>query len=580
MYPAFLCLIVAALLILTLYVSSAFRRLHLHQLTKDLHNSSAILAASIEQKASTAPKTDFKAFVERLQNHDSYRISIISSAGTLIADTTDTSKISRSLLQRPEVIAALANGHGVDRRFSSISLRRMLYVAHVADLGDGESIVVRIAAPLDSIEPALSGLYRQLFLVGICIAIVAAILAWLIVQRLRIRIAEMQVGAEKFADGNLSFRLPIPRPKELSLLAHAMNSMAEQLNTRIRTIVAQKNQLDAVLSGMTEAVIAFDLSETVLFINPAAENLFSISADHTVARKLTEGVRNSQIQRLVNELRVHKENFVTSVPLNAERNRWIEVHCNVLQDDSEIVIGGLLVINEVTELRRLENIRKDFVANVSHELRTPITSILGFVETMLANRDLQFADQQRFLEIIKKHTKRLNAIIEDLLSLSRFEESGKQQNIEIRQVLLAQVLENVVTLCKSAADKKGITIQQECESDVTADIADSLVEQALVNLLDNAIKYSGTDKHVRIVVENCTNEFIFSVHDAGVGIPQKHLDRLFERFYRVDDGRSRKVGGTGLGLSIVKHIAQLLGGHVEVKSTYGQGSSFYLHIPK
>ncbi|MGD0785532.1 MAG: ATP-binding protein [Sedimentisphaerales bacterium] len=241
--------------------------------------------------------------------------------------------------------------------------------------------------------------------------------------------------------------------------------------------------------------------------------------------------------------------------------------------------GAILILNDVTRFRRLENIRKDFVANVSHELKTPITSIKGFVETLLEGgvKDPQQVNQ--FLEVIAKHTERLNAIVEDLLSLSRLEESRSKRDFVLKKVYLKSILSAAIELSGIKAHQKRITINLNCLDDLKVNANTLLLEQAVFNLIDNAIKYSEPDNIIKITAQESEKELLISVQDNGCGIEQKHLPRLFERFYVVDKSRSRKLGGTGLGLSIVKHIVQLHNGSVSVESTPSKGSTFTIHLP-
>ena len=243
-------------------------------------------------------------------------------------------------------------------------------------------------------------------------------------------------------------------------------------------------------------------------------------------------------------------------------------------------IGTLLVINEVTQLRRLENLRKDFVANVSHEIKTPLTAIKGFVETLHQGNVDEPEESERFLGIIQKHVDRLSSIIDDLLSLSRIEQEDERQAIEFENKPIKDIFESAVQICRSKAEEKKIDLHLACEENLSSYMDPTLLEQAVVNLLDNAIKYSEPNSAIHLTANLSDSEVKIIVEDQGIGIAKKHLSRLFERFYRVDKARSRKLGGTGLGLAIVKHIAQAHGGQVTVKSTAGKGSTFTIHLPK
>ena len=260
--------------------------------------------------------------------------------------------------------------------------------------------------------------------------------------------------------------------------------------------------------------------------------------------------------------------------------RVIDVKSSPLLDANQQQKGALIVFNDVTQMRRLENMRRDFVANVSHEIKTPLTAIKGFVETLQQGKVDKADENERFLGIIQKHVDRLNSIVEDLLALSRIEQEDEHKEINFQQVKIKDMFQAAVQLCQSKAEEKKIRIDIDCEQDTTAIFDPTLIEQAVVNLLDNALKYSEPQSTVMLKSHRQNSELVISIQDQGIGIAQKHLPRLFERFYRVDKARSRKMGGTGLGLAIVKHIAQAHGGHVRVESQLGEGSRFSIHLPQ
>jgi len=259
---------------------------------------------------------------------------------------------------------------------------------------------------------------------------------------------------------------------------------------------------------------------------------------------------------------------------------FLNGHGTLLRDEGGKKIGALIVLNDITRLKRLENIRTEFVANVSHEIKTPITAIKGFVETLADGRVKDEADARRFLGIIASHVSRLESIIEDLLRLSRIEKDAEAEEIHLRNENIMNVIENAVQLCKPTAESKGINIDLDCDENLVARINSPLLEQAIVNLIDNSIKYSDKDKKVRIKAFQDERGIFIEIIDQGKGIEEEHIPRLFERFYRVDKARSRRLGGTGLGLAIVKHIIQAHGGHVSVISSLGKGSTFTILLPK
>jgi two-component system phosphate regulon sensor histidine kinase PhoR len=362
-------------------------------------------------------------------------------------------------------------------------------------------------------------------------------------------------------------------------LAKALNEMATQLHDRILTITRQRNELEAVLASLSEGVLAVDSRGHVVSVNKAAAELLNIDPGQAQGRNVEEVTRNVGLQQFVKDALQSDKSTEGDVSFPDEGGRFLHLHGAGLLDARGERSGAVIVLSDMTRIHRLENLRRDFVANVSHELKTPVTSIQGFVEA-LQDGELGEPEQAvRYLGIIAKHAERLNAIIDDLLSLSRLEEVGQRRAILFETTNIKPILAAAVEFSGIKASQKNVTINLDCADRIQAKINTPLLEQAVVNLVDNAVKYSEEGRAVDVVAREQGREIVIEVRDEGCGIPPEHLERIFERFYVVDKGRSRKLGGTGLGLAIVKHIAQAHGGTVTVESTPGQGSSFRIHLP-
>jgi two-component system phosphate regulon sensor histidine kinase PhoR len=359
-----------------------------------------------------------------------------------------------------------------------------------------------------------------------------------------------------------------------------MNRMAGELRERIRTITAQRNELEAVFSSMVEGVFGVDQEERLLGMNPSAARIVGCNAAAVQGRTIQEVIRLSELQRFVVGALSSEKPVEKDLVLYGEAERIVQARGAPLRDAEGKRIGVLVVLNDVTRLAKLENIRKDFVANVSHEIKTPITAIKGFVETLQEGRTQDQEEIRRFLEIIHRHVDRLEAIVEDLLTLSRMEKEAETEGIPLEDHAVRDILARAVQACDDKAESKKIHLEIDCREDLKARMDPQLLEQAVVNLIDNAINYSEEGKSVTIKALERAQEIFIQVQDQGCGIERKHLDRVFERFYRVDKSRSRKLGGTGLGLAIVKHIVQSHGGRVSVESQLGVGSTFTLHLPR
>ena len=396
-------------------------------------------------------------------------------------------------------------------------------------------------------------------------------------KRLTRPLDELRHGAEMFAKGDLDRHLSMTGSRELDALAESMNRMSAMLSERIGEITSQRNELESLLSGMTEGVIVADREQRIVRLNQAAGRLFGVMPEKAQGRILHEVIRNSDLQRFTAHLLESVSPAEDEVVIHFGETRYLQAHGTFLPVNGEYNI--LIVLNEVTRIRQLENIRREFVSNVSHELKTPITSIKGFVETLLNGAMNDPADLTRFLGIILKHTDRLNSIIEDILDLSRIEQEGEKREVRLDRGRIRPVLVSAMQACRLKAESKALEMSLECPEDLEAEFNDNLLEMALVNLLDNAIKYSEAGSRVELEASVSPGGPEILVRDHGPGIEKKHLSRLFERFYRVDKARSRNQGGTGLGLSIVKHICQVHNGHVSVESEPGRGSTFIIQLP-
>lgn len=419
---------------------------------------------------------------------------------------------------------------------------------------------------------------------NVMLVLVAALLtagaSFALVWKIRVSLEKTREGARRFAEGDLEFRLEVPQSEELGGLAETLNQMAAQLDERISTINQQRNEQDAILGSMVEGVIAVDSASSILQINHAAAQLVGTRPDSVIGRSLHEVIRNREIHQLIDRSLNEGKPTVGETLYHGASERLLQVHVSALRNMDGESIGALMVLNDITRLRRLEQVRRDFVANVSHELKTPLTSIKGFIETLMDGALDQPEEARRFCSIIAKQVDRLQAIIEDLLSLSRIEQEVEDGQLELKSVRLADVLSSAAQCVEIQAAEKNIRVEIDCAPSVMAAINPPLFEQVAVNLIDNAIKYSDPGKRVSIRVTPAESFWDVSFADQGHGIDADHLNRIFERFYRVDKARSRKVGGTGLGLAIVKHIVTAHGGRVRVESKPGQGSIFTVSIPR
>jgi two-component system, OmpR family, phosphate regulon sensor histidine kinase PhoR len=481
---------------------------------------------------------------------------------------------------RPEVIHALQGQVGTNTRYSKTLNINMRYVAIPITQENAVVAVLRLALSIESIDRATATLRHHILAGGAIVVLAAAVLIGMVSRRISGPLEDIKHGAERFATGDLGYKVPIPDWLEMAPVAQAMNQMARDLDERICATVAERNERDAILSSMSEGVLAVDDRYNLLILNEAASQLMGITGSFPEGRGLQEVVRNTELLTFVERVLAGDEALEGQMVLrDIQQDRYIQSRGTALRNAAGRRIGAVIVLNDVTQLRRLENVRKDFVANVSHELKTPITSIKGFIETLSDGAIHDPADAKRFLDIVARQTQRLNAIIDDLLMLSRIEQQADRAEMELQSGALRPVIQAAVQLCEGKAAEKEVSLQVCCPEDLAARMNGPLLEQAVVNLIDNAIKYSNPKGQVRIEAAQTNGMVTIRVVDCGCGIEPEYLPRLFERFYRVDKARSRKQGGTGLGLAIVKHIAQAHGGRVAVESSPGKGSAFSIHLP-
>lgn len=580
LYPSFLAVTLIALVAATAYFSHTFRAFHLQQIQDDLRLLGDTILPEIAEVLKHGDGDRMDALCERLgrAGDGQVRFTVITPAGKVLGDSDEEPAVMKDHSNRQEIIEALRDGFGHSVRRSPTLGKSMMYVA-VSIQGDGQPVaVVRTSVALTAIEGTLHEIYLSVVWAGLAIALCAAFLSLLISRSISQPVVRMRRIAQLFARGQLGIRVPASGSAELDDLAKALNEMATQLHDRILTITKQHNELEAVLGSLSEGVLAVDSHGRIVSVNKAAAELLDISPSHARGRSIEEVVRNVGLQQSVRDMLRSDRPAEADVSFPDGGGRFFHVHGASLVDPRGERAGAVIVLSDMTRIHRLENLRRDFVANVSHELKTPVTSIQGFVEA-LQEGGLDEPDQaKRYVGIIAKHAHRLNAIIDDLLSLSRLEEVGQRRAILFEKTAIKPVLETAVDLSAIKAEQEKISVALVCDDAIEARINAPLLEQAMVNLVDNAIKYSEQGETVTITVRQRDGEIAIEVKDQGCGISPDHLARIFERFYVVDKGRSRKLGGTGLGLAIVKHIAQVHGGDVTVESAPGQGSTFTLHL--
>ena len=507
------------------------------------------------------------------------RITIVLPDGRVNGDSEEDPARMENHSNRPEIEAALHGRMEPSLRFSHTLSTDMLYLA-VPVIREGQIVaIVRAARSLAEIEQKEEAIRKTLWRSCLLGVLVAGFIGLYFSRRISRPIEVIRQAAERYARGDFSQKLFMPGPPEYVSLAKAMNRMGREMDRRLGEITRQRNEREAILTSMREGVLAVDLEERIIMLNPSAEALLGVRAADVLGQVVQETLRHAELQHFLRRTLAGEAVSPEEGLLHWPGGKLLQVESAPLQNEENDRTGLLLVLSDVTRLNRLENLRRDFVANVSHELRTPITSIKGFIETLREGAINEPENASRFLEIAARQADRLNAIIEDLLALSRIEREADKGGIALSPCKLKSLLETTIQHLAPQSAKKEIRISLECPDDLTAQANAPLLEQAVGNLLDNAIKYSSAGKEICVAGSQDKGKVLIRVTDEGGGIPAEHLPRLFERFYRVDPGRSRAAGGTGLGLAIVKHIVQAHGGQITVQSEVGKGSTFVIELP-
>ena len=504
------------------------------------------------------------------------RVTLISSDGTVLADSESETQTMETHAGRPEVLQALQNGEGQSTRYSVSVKRPLLYYAVRANFPDGTPVILRLALPVESIDQELATFRTRLWLWSLLILLLSAVVALLISRSYTDRIERLRQFSVRVAEGD--FR-PLPgdgKGDTLESLGVSLNQTAQRLDRTIRTLTEERNLSSAILGSMVEGVAVVNGVERLVFANPGFAQILDLDVPPVSGSSLLEVVRQTELieavrRVLAGEPRVEAE-IVTGT---LRQHHFAATVASVRAGETS---GAVIVLHDITELRKLERVRRDFVANVSHEFRTPLTAIQGFSETLLAGAVNDPNNRDRFLGIILEHSRRLARLTEDLLRLSEMD--AERLELEVRRLAVSQLVESCYETAQRRAAEKGLALSLQLPGRLPDIAGDSRrLQEVLQNLLDNAIQYTLPGGKIVLSAEAKNDEVIFTVSDTGIGIPRSDQPRIFERFYRVDAARSREAGGTGLGLSIARHLIEVHGGRIWVESEVGEGSQFHFSIP-
>jgi two-component system, OmpR family, phosphate regulon sensor histidine kinase PhoR len=576
----YLALLVGVLLAVDFYSAEVLRREYIRKTNEEL---TSLLNLGRARPPAVDDLMQLRSWVEWMSQSGA-RVTVIDSGGKVLADSAQDPETMEDHSDRPEVQQAFANGQGQSLRLSTTSARQMVYQAARYQPPSGLPVVIRAAKPLTSLDVALSELRQRLLFASLVIFLIGLIASLMISRMFSARVERLTEFSKRVAEGDFRPLQGDNSSDELAELGASLNETARRLESEIRLLSGERNRSSAILRSMVEGVAVIDAQERLVFSNRAFSEILNIDSKSSEGRPLIEVVRNSELTGLIRKALDGEEglqsDIVTGIVLQqsfsvtAAPVKALEPTAGPAQKPS----GAVVVLHDVTELRRLERVRQDFVANVSHEFKTPLTAIQGFAETLLGGALEDPKNNRRFLEIMRDHANRLARLTDDLLKLARIE-AGKLE-LEFSPVGVIEFIERCAETALMKASRKEITLDIEIPPGLPAVRGDaSLLRDVLQNLVDNAIQYTPAGGRIRVSARVNSKEMVIEVADTGIGIPLVDQERIFERFYRVDAARSREAGGTGLGLSIAKHIIDAHDGRLWVESTVGEGSRFSFSIP-
>ena len=581
-YPLLFALV---LLAVDIYAVEALRRDYVRSGFEHLNSLGKLVQSRPPEFADSAA---LRAWTQWMAESGA-RVTVIAEDGRVFADSAEEPQRMENHAGRPEVIEAMATGEGRAVRYSNTVNRDMVYLAlrqPAAQGGPAGTSVIRLALPLAEINEDIRDFRRRLWTASLVILLLAGGASLLLSRALAGRIARLRKFSERVAQGDFRPMSVERQGDELTDLGHTLNETAAQLEQTIASLTEERNRSAAILRGMVEGVAVIGPEGRVAFLNGAFCRVAGVEAAQSEGRSMVEVIRQSDLLVVIQHALAGKETSGSEVTLagaDGTRHSFVATAAPVHAAGAEAggtskAAGAVLVLHDISELRRLERVRQDFVANVSHEFKTPLTAIQGFAETLLGGALDDATNRRRFVEIIREHSARLDRLTDDLLKLSLIE-AGKLE-LDFNEVNVAALVESCVDTARFRAAQKQLTVSVECPANLPQVRGDARrLAEVLQNILDNAVQYTpaGGKISIRAGVEN--SQVSIDVTDTGIGIPRDDQQRIFERFYRVDAARSREAGGTGLGLSIAKHLVEAHGGRIEVESEVGQGSTFSIVLP-
>ena len=524
-----------------------------------------------------SPREKITEQIGEMANISNCRVTLIDARGKVFADSEKDVTQMENHSNRPEVQEARLKGSGKSVRFSSSLNIDMLYVAVTIRNGEKINGYVRLARPLHDVQKVIQKMYESILGASAIAVIVSLLIALFISYRLAEPIRAMERFTEKLRQGEPVGAILLNTADETKKLADNINFLVEELKDKIRIANEEKSKLMTALTSMTEGVLIINAQGLIEFVSPVLGDMLSVRYEDVFGKTLMEAFRSAELQKILTEFKRTGENITREITLDMAEAVILNVSVSAVhgypQEDKTMI-----VFHDVTRLKKLEKVKEDFVANVTHEIRTPLTAIIGYLETIKNGAIVNIDETKKFVDIILNQAERLNRLVEDLLTLSHIELKELKFNFE--NVSINAAITNVISLVEAKAKEKKITIHNNVRENFPMIRADKdKLTQIFVNILDNAVKFTPESGRITIVAKEADAYTAVSISDTGIGVPRDEIQRLGERFYRVDRSRSRDLGGTGLGLSIVKHLMIAHGGRMEIESELGRGTTVFLLFP-
>lgn len=584
----FIALIGSSVLIAGIFVAQMMERSHIDTLTTYMERELRILLVTMNWNRQ-GPESEqihyYSDMAAKLKKSADARVTFIRADGKVLGDSDKDPSQMENHLNREEIIDAESSGIGFVTRYSSTLNRNMIYAAVPVKDQDQTIGYLRLAMSLEEVEKSIRNVWIMLIGGLLTVFAIAGLLSYRIAYGITRPIELMTSVAQQITDMNYKYRVQLNKKDEIGKLGDAINHMADSLQLQMNRILEDENRLKNVLENLISGVVMIDGEGKIVLLNRSAEEFLGFSSKELLGKKFDEAKQQIEFTQLIQECIDTRENIRDEMIFYFPEERILEINLNPIFQSNNQWAGMLIVLHDITSVRRLERMRSEFVANVSHELKTPIASVKGFAETLLAGALDDKETARSFLKIIFDESERLNRLIGDILELSKIE--SKRIPLQFSPVHLESFVENCLHVMKTEAEKKSIELKMEVPEDVYMEADEDRLRQILINLLSNGINYTPEGGKVKVKVEQLASgseagevdTVRFTISDTGIGIPKKDLPRIFERFYRVDKARSRSSGGTGLGLSIVKHLVELHKGTIRVESEVFVGTKFIVELP-